>query len=38
MNTFVGVHDGSSRRIAVVAARFNEVVTADWWKAPLPAW
>lgn len=28
MNTFVGVHDGSNRRIAVVAARFNEVVTA----------
>ncbi|MGH2539432.1 MAG: 6,7-dimethyl-8-ribityllumazine synthase [Actinomycetota bacterium] len=28
MNTFVGVHDGSGRRIAVVAARFNEVVTA----------
>ncbi|MGZ8630745.1 MAG: 6,7-dimethyl-8-ribityllumazine synthase [Actinomycetota bacterium] len=28
MNTFVGVHDGSGRRVAVVAARFNEVVTA----------
>ena len=28
MNTFVGAHDGSGRRVAVVAARFNEVVTA----------
>ena len=28
MTTFVGVHDGSSRRIAVVAARYNEIVTA----------
>ena len=28
MTTFVGVHDGSDRRIGVVAARFNEVVTA----------
>jgi 6,7-dimethyl-8-ribityllumazine synthase len=28
VTTFVGVHDGSGRRIAVVAARFNEIVTA----------
>jgi 6,7-dimethyl-8-ribityllumazine synthase len=28
VNTFVGAHDGSGRRVAVVAARFNEVVTA----------
>ena len=28
MNTFMGGHDGSGRRVAVVAARFNEVVTA----------
>lgn len=28
MTTFVGVHEGSGRRIGVVAARFNEVVTA----------
>jgi 6,7-dimethyl-8-ribityllumazine synthase len=28
VNTFVGVHDGSDRRIAVVASRFNEIVTA----------
>ena len=27
MTTYVGVHDGSGRRIAVVAARFNEMVT-----------
>lgn len=27
MTTFVGVHDGAGRRIAVVAARFNEIVT-----------
>ena len=27
MRTFVGVHDGSGMRVAVVAARFNEVVT-----------
>ena len=28
MTTYVGVHDGAHRRIAVVAARFNEIVTA----------
>ena len=28
MTTFVGVHDGEGRHIAVVAARFNEIVTA----------
>ncbi len=28
MTTFVGEHDGSGRRLAVVAARFNEIVTA----------
>jgi 6,7-dimethyl-8-ribityllumazine synthase len=28
VTTFVGVHDGSGRRIGVVAARFNEIVTA----------
>lgn len=28
MTTFVGVHDGAGRRIGVVAARFNEIVTA----------
>lgn len=28
MTTFVGVHDGAGRRIAIVAARFNEIVTA----------
>lgn len=28
MTTYVGVHDGARRRIAVVAARFNEIVTA----------
>ena len=27
MTTYVGVHDGSGRRIAVVAARFNEMIT-----------
>jgi 6,7-dimethyl-8-ribityllumazine synthase len=27
MRTFVGVHDGSGKRIAVVAARFNETIT-----------
>ena len=28
MTTFVGVHDGAGRRVAIVAARFNEIVTA----------
>lgn len=28
MTTYVGGHDGAGRRFAVVAARFNEVVTA----------
>jgi 6,7-dimethyl-8-ribityllumazine synthase len=28
VTTYVGVHDGARRRIAVVAARFNEIVTA----------
>ena len=28
MTTFVGRHDGQGRRVAVVAARFNEIVTA----------
>jgi 6,7-dimethyl-8-ribityllumazine synthase len=28
VTTFVGVHDGAGRRIAIVAARFNEIVTA----------
>jgi 6,7-dimethyl-8-ribityllumazine synthase len=28
VTTFVGEHDGTGRRFAVVAARFNEVVTA----------
>jgi 6,7-dimethyl-8-ribityllumazine synthase len=28
VTTFVGVHDGTGRRMAVVAARFNEIVTA----------
>jgi 6,7-dimethyl-8-ribityllumazine synthase len=28
MTTYVGVHDGAGRRIAVVAARFNEMITA----------
>ena len=28
VTTFVGEHDGSGRRVAVVAARFNEIVTA----------
>jgi 6,7-dimethyl-8-ribityllumazine synthase len=28
VTTFVGVHDGTGRRIGVVAARFNEIVTA----------
>jgi 6,7-dimethyl-8-ribityllumazine synthase len=27
MTTYVGVHDGSGRRIAVVVARFNEMIT-----------
>ena len=27
MTTYEGVHDGSGRRIAVVAARFNEMIT-----------
>jgi 6,7-dimethyl-8-ribityllumazine synthase len=27
VTTYVGVHDGSGRRIAVVAARFNEIIT-----------
>jgi 6,7-dimethyl-8-ribityllumazine synthase len=27
VRTFVGVHDGSGKRIGVIAARFNEVVT-----------
>ena len=27
MRTFVGVHDGSGKRVGVVAARFNEMVT-----------
>lgn len=27
MRTFVGVHDGSGKRVGVIAARFNEVVT-----------
>jgi len=27
VTTFVGVHDGAGRRVAVVAARFNEIVT-----------
>ena len=27
MRTFVGVHDGSGKRIAVVVARFNETIT-----------
>ena len=26
--TFVGIHDGAGKRVAVVAARFNEAVTA----------
>jgi 6,7-dimethyl-8-ribityllumazine synthase len=28
VTTFVGVHDGAGRRVAIVAARFNEIVTA----------
>ncbi len=28
MTTYVGVHDGAGRRIAVVVARFNEMITA----------
>ena len=28
MTTYVGEHEGSGRRVAVVAARFNEIVTA----------
>jgi 6,7-dimethyl-8-ribityllumazine synthase len=28
VRTFVGVHDGTGKRVAVVAARFNEAVTA----------
>ena len=28
MTTYVGVHEGAGKRIAVVAARFNEMVTA----------
>ncbi|HEY6568109.1 MAG TPA: 6,7-dimethyl-8-ribityllumazine synthase [Actinomycetota bacterium] len=27
MRTFVGVHDGAGKRVAIVAARFNEAVT-----------
>jgi len=27
VRTFVGVHDGSGKRVGVIAARFNEVVT-----------
>ncbi len=27
MRTFVGVHDGSGKRVGVIAARFNEMVT-----------
>ena len=27
MRTFVGIHDGSEMRVAVIAARFNELVT-----------
>ena len=27
MTTYVGEHDGSDRRIAVIAARFNEMIT-----------
>ena len=37
MNTFVGAHDGSGRRVAVVAARFNEVVTAKLVEGALAA-
>ncbi|MET0801013.1 MAG: 6,7-dimethyl-8-ribityllumazine synthase [Actinomycetota bacterium] len=37
MNTFVGAHDGSGRRLAVVAARFNEVVTAKLVEGALAA-
>jgi 6,7-dimethyl-8-ribityllumazine synthase len=28
VTTFVGVHDGAGRRVGIVAARFNEIVTA----------
>ncbi len=28
MTTFVGVHDGAGKRVAVVVARFNEIITA----------
>jgi len=28
VTTFVGIHDGAGRRVAIVAARFNEIVTA----------
>jgi 6,7-dimethyl-8-ribityllumazine synthase len=28
VRTFVGVHDGAGKRIGVVAARFNEVITS----------
>ncbi|MEZ0235723.1 MAG: 6,7-dimethyl-8-ribityllumazine synthase [Actinomycetota bacterium] len=37
MNTFVGAHDGSGRRLAVVVARFNEVVTAKLVEGALAA-
>lgn len=32
MRTFVGVHDGAGKRVAIVAARFNEAVTAKLVK------
>ncbi len=37
MTTFVGRHDGPGRRVAVVAARFNEIVTARLVEGALAA-
>ena len=37
MTTFAGRHDGSGRRVAVVAARFNEIVTAKLVDGALAA-
>jgi len=37
VTTFTGLHDGSGRRVALVAARFNEIVTAKLVEGALAA-
>lgn len=37
VRTYVGVHDGAGRRVAVVAARFNEAITSKLVDGALEA-